>query len=168
IGATLPGGLVLPSALLGLLYLQIVYGAFVAGKRAGYMSSTFPDMNGHYLPGAFFHSASPWSEIVSSPLAIHYVHRVLGTLLLVAITVAGLWLAQKAKRPSDKRLGWGAAGMVIAQFTLGAFTVVLSVPISWAVVHQLGAVLLLGILTAWLHRARSGSLTPSGPQANFW
>jgi heme a synthase len=159
----IPGGRLLPTLLLGLLYVQIIFGAFVAGKRAGYMSSTFPDMNGQYLPGAFFHSASLWSEMVNSPLAIHYVHRVLGTLLLVSVGVAGVWFARKTGHPGERRLGAGAALMVLIQFTLGAITVVLSVPISWAVVHQLGAVLLLGVLTAWLHRATSATFDSSRP-----
>lgn len=151
--APLPGGAKLPTFLLGILYLQITYGAFVAGKRAGFMSSTFPDMNGEYLPGAFFTSASLASDFLQNPLAIHYTHRALGTIVLVAFIGAGVWLARNLTEKSDRRLSKSLIHAVLLQFTLGALTVVLVVPTSWAVLHQGGAVVLLSVVTALLHRA---------------
>ncbi len=152
----LPGGLKVPVSLLALLYLQITYGAFVAGKRAGFMSSTFPDMNGEYLPGAFFNGPSVIGDLLNSPLAIHYTHRALGTLLLLSFVGAGLWLSRQLSDPIDRRLAKSLVHMVLLQFVLGVVTVVLIVPIPWAVAHQGGAVLLLGLTTVLLHRAVSG------------
>lgn len=153
----LPGGRKLPLALLALLYLQITYGAFVAGKRAGFMSSTFPDMNGEYLPGAFFTGTSLISDLVQNPLAIHYVHRALGTIVLLLLVGAGVWLTQNLSDKNDKRLAKSLIHLVLLQFTLGVGTVLFLVPIPLAVLHQGGAVLLLGVTTALLHRAVSGA-----------
>lgn len=151
--AALPGGAKLPIALLGLLFLQITYGAFVAGKRAGFMSSTFPDMNGEYLPGAFFTSTSLTNDLLQNPLAIHYTHRALGTIVLFAFIGAGVWLARKRSDQIAKRLAKSLIYAVLLQFALGVVTVVLVVPVSWAVLHQGGAVVLLSVVTALLHRA---------------
>ena len=41
-------------ALLGLLMLQLCYGAFMAGTHAGLYYASFPDMNGRFAPSAFF------------------------------------------------------------------------------------------------------------------
>lgn len=153
----LPGGLKLPLALLALLYLQIAYGAFVAGKRAGLMSTTFPDMNGEYLPGSFFTGASLLGDLLHSPLAIHYTHRALGTVVLVSFIGVGLYLNKTLSAKSDRRFAKSLIHMVLLQFTLGVGTVLLSVPIPWAVAHQGGAVLLLGLVTALLHRAVCGA-----------
>lgn len=154
--APLPGGLKAPLSLLSLLYLQITYGAFVAGKRAGFMSSTFPDMNGEYLPGAFFTGSSLANDLVNNPLAIHYIHRALGTLLLISFVGVGVWLSRRLSTPADRRLAKSLVHMVLLQFVLGVVTVMLVVPIPWAVAHQGGAVLLLGVTTILLHRAVFG------------
>jgi cytochrome c oxidase assembly protein subunit 15 len=148
----LPGGLLLPTALLSLLYLQIIFGAFVAGKRAGLMSSTFPDMNGHYLPGPFFGYRNVFYEMANNPLAIHYTHRLLGTIVVLAFLGAGVYLYRRSTTSMDRRLSTSLIGLVLAQFSLGVLTVVHLVPLEIAVAHQGGAVLLLGLLTALLHR----------------
>jgi cytochrome c oxidase assembly protein subunit 15 len=151
--SALGGSLRIPLALLGLLYLQIVYGAFVAGRRAGYMSSTFPDMNGHYLPGAFFTSPSLVDDLFHNPLTIHYLHRALGALTLLAFVVAAAHLWKKGPLVADRQLGLALGAMVLLQFALGVTTVVFGVPLVPAVVHQGGAVVLLALTTALVHRA---------------
>lgn len=155
------GTLRAPLALLALLYLQIVYGAFVAGKRAGYMSSTFPDMNGHYLPGAFFTGPSLVSDLFENPLTIHYLHRAIGTLVLIAFVAAGVFLWRKGPLLVDRQLGKALTAMVLLQFALGVTTVVFGVPLVPAVVHQGGAVILLAVVTALLHRVWTSRLLPT-------
>jgi cytochrome c oxidase assembly protein subunit 15 len=163
----LPGGLKPPLILLGLLYLQITYGAFVAGKRAGFMSSTFPDMNGEYLPSAFFTGPSLLSDLLGNPLALHYTHRALGALVLVVFIGVGLWLRRRLSLQTDRRLATSLIHLVLLQFTLGVVTVVLVVPTTSAVLHQAGAVLLLGALTTLLHRAVSGGAPGRTVTANM-
>ena len=63
---------------LAVLMVQIIYGAFMAGTRAGYLYQTFPDMNGAYIPPGFFHM-EPWLlNLVANHDAIHFLHRTFG------------------------------------------------------------------------------------------
>ncbi|MGH6928551.1 MAG: COX15/CtaA family protein, partial [Dongiaceae bacterium] len=64
--------------LLALLLVQSIYGAFMAGTRAGYYFATFPDMHGSYSPAPFFTGDSLLQDALNSPPAIHYLHRFFG------------------------------------------------------------------------------------------
>ncbi len=140
-------------ALLALIVVQLGFGAFMAGKRAGWLSASFPDMNGHYLPGAFFHSANVLHEALNSPMAIHYVHRFLGFVVAFAVIAFVLW-ARRRVLPTRLRLALRAMLLTtLLQFTLGALTVIFHVPTWLAVAHQLGGFALLSIGVAALHAA---------------
>ncbi|HEX7480509.1 MAG TPA: COX15/CtaA family protein [Polyangiales bacterium] len=135
--------------LLPLLALQVTYGAFVAGMHAGFLSATFPDMNGHYLPSAFFISGSPLHEAVSSPLAVHYLHRVLAGLVSVHIGVL-CYRARRAPRAVRVRCML-LLGALLLQLLLGVLTVVLHVPTLLAAAHQAGAYLLVSAALGLWH-----------------
>jgi len=145
------GGLV---ALLLLVVVQLAYGAFMAGTRAGWLSATFPDMNGQYLPGAFFHSADTIHEALNSPMAIHYIHRFLGWLVALVVIGFALWVRRHGLPERLWRVVRAMLLVTLIQFTLGALTVFLHVPIWLAVTHQLGGFALLSVMVAAMHAAR--------------
>lgn len=134
-----------------LLILQLVYGAFMAGTKAGYMAATFPDMNGHYAPSYFFNSSALGQSLTSNPLTIHYMHRVLAFLLL-GYAIA-LVLAFRRSAPALRAASWLFFGAVLGQGLLGVMTVVLRVPLGVAVIHQGGAYVLCGATLLFLHEA---------------
>lgn len=130
-------------ALIGLLAVQIVYGAFMAGTRAGYMYQTWPDMNGAWIPTTLGY-IEPWAlDLVANPDTINFVHRTLAWL----VAIGAAWLAVVAWRRADSRRQQGAAvilgGLVLVQFVLGVLTVLYAVPVTLGAAHQLGAYLLL-------------------------
>ena len=137
-----------------LLVLQVIYGAFMAGTRAGYLAATFPDMNGHYAPSYFF-GADIAQSLISNPLTIHYLHRVLAFALLgYAAWVAFLL---RAAGPNVRASAWFFLGAVLGQGLLGVMTVMLRVPIGVAVVHQGGAYVLCGAAVLLLHAVSSAA-----------
>jgi cytochrome c oxidase assembly protein subunit 15 len=139
--------------MLGLLALQILYGAFMAGTHAGYYYSTFPDMNGAYAPAAFFAGAeSVWRAALTDPRAIHYVHRALG-LGLVALSI-GSWVFLRQRRPQLGRSAALVAALTFLQFNLGALTAITRVDLHAAVLHQACGYLLVSSCVLLLHRAR--------------
>ena len=139
---------------MALVALQCVYGAFMAGKRAGWLYSTFPDMNGSYSPGPFFLPGSFLDNCLNNPSAIHYIHRALAWLALFAALALILRLRRLSATPRlklhAKLLSWVIGG----QFLLGVLTVVYAVPIPLAVAHQGGAFILLSCAVALVHDLR--------------
>jgi heme a synthase len=138
--------------MLGVLAIQIMYGAFMAGTHAGYYYSTFPDMNGAYAPAAFFSGAdSAWRAALTDPRAIHYLHRVFG-LALVALAI-GLWVFLRQRRPLLGRSAGLVAALTFVQFNLGALTAITRVDLHTAALHQACGYLLVSSCVLLLHRA---------------
>ncbi len=124
---------------LGLLSLQIVWGAFTAGLRAGHAADTWPLMLGQLVP--------PLGSLLNDPVSVQWVHRSL------AWFVAAAALAVAWRERASHRAGLVAA-LVVVQFTLGVLTVIHGVPIAIAAAHQAGAALLLAA-TLWLGHQRT-------------
>ena len=132
-------GWVVPFALL--LAVQIVWGAFVAGMRAGHVSDTWPKIAGQWVPAGAFESAS---DLINSPLTVHFLHRSLA----IVVALFALHIAAKLWRGGAgvRALALGAA--VIAQFTLGVATVLSGVALPLGVLHQAVGALLVAA-TVW-------------------
>jgi cytochrome c oxidase assembly protein subunit 15 len=144
------------AAFLVLLSLQIVYGAFMAGSRAGYLFSTWPDMNGSWWPPG---ATLAWSEVTSNVVSIHALHRHLAWLVLAA----GLALAARARRAAaDRGQGRSAtalASALVLQFLLGIAAVTSGVSIVLASAHQ-GVAFLLLCSSVWMWHAFRDRITP--------
>ncbi len=120
---------------LGLVALQIIYGAFTAGLKAGLICATFPDMCGSFLPPTFSSL-----DFVNAPANIQFVHRCLGWLVFFMATYT--WFRVRKSRISNST-GHMVLLAVSVQFLLGVSTLLFYVPVSLAVIHQLGAVFVL-------------------------
>jgi cytochrome c oxidase assembly protein subunit 15 len=148
-----PARLAAVYGLLALFALQVVYGAFMAGTHAGYYYTTFPDLNGTFLPGPSFTGTSWLLDALNSPTAIHYLHRFLGWLVL-SYTI-GIWVyfRRVEPRPQLWRAAAWVAWLALVQLNLGALTVVQRVALPLAVAHQALAYLFLSSLVLLLHRS---------------
>lgn len=137
--------------LLPLLALQIVYGGFMGGLRAGFVAATFPDMNGHYAPSYFFTPGSISRNLFENPLSIHYLHRAIGVAVL-AYACAAWWTLRK--QGNEVRFAChGVLAAVLGQIALGAMTVMLHVPVPVAVAHQGGAYIVTAAAVVLCHVA---------------
>jgi cytochrome c oxidase assembly protein subunit 15 len=135
--------------MLALLWLQCLYGAFMAGTRAGYYFGTFPDMHGQIAPGAFFKARTWLENLLDYPPAIHWIHRALGFAVLGAALGLGALAARLPVERWVKTPALWIAGIAFVQLNLGAITVLTRVHVSWAVAHQAVAYVLLSAGT-WL------------------
>lgn len=133
-------------AFLALLGVQIVYGAFMAGTRAGYLYATWPDMHGEFWPTGALSMAS--GNAHSNPIFIHFLHRTLA----FGVLAMGLLLAWRARHHARKA-AWFLGLSLLLQFLLGVATVVMHMPIAMAAAHQGGALLLLSATLMVIHRA---------------
>ena len=146
----------LPSKLaliaLVLLIIQITYGGFTAGLKAGQVSDTWPLMFGRLIPAHLFDSAI---NLFETPQTIVFIHRWFAFVVLIAI--AALYFA--ARRPGDSKdiergLNW-LLGMVAIQIILGIMTVLLHVQIAIALAHQAGALTLFVLMVYFIQRLRA-------------
>ena len=127
----------------GVIVLQIVYGAFTAGLKAGFGMNTFPTMNGEWIPSVAFGMTPFWHNLVENNFGVQFIHRTIGWLLLFG--VVALWIsAMRLKLNSMQRRALNLLSvMTVVQFTLGALTIVFVVPLTLAALHQAGAAALL-------------------------
>ncbi len=142
------------SALLGLMLITVISGAFVAGLDAGFSYNTFPLMAGLLFPPDLF-LMQPWlRNFFENAVTVQFTHRVLAIVLFLAI--ASLWL-NLFRRPMPLTVR-NASHLVFAaaliQLALGIMTLLLVVPLPLAVAHQGGALLLFTTLIWLRHRLR--------------
>lgn len=149
--------------LLWLLLLQLVYGAFMAGNKSASAAPTWPDINGQFIPQGLIKSEEGWLNWIDNPMAIHFVHRGLGYLLLVAVIVLTIQVRQIREGAWLQKTKYWPLILVIIQIVLGIITVLSStqlVPGVWGIfewmaqLHQLIAMLLLLSLINLLYLIR--------------
>ncbi|URW76034.1 COX15/CtaA family protein [Sphingomonas donggukensis] len=124
---------------LGLLFVQLIYGALMAGLNAGLAAKDWPLMNGRVFPSAEFAAHPIGDAIVNDPYTVHFIHR-----WWAFVAFAGLiLLARVAKRSGARRESVLIHAAVGTQILLGIGTVMMGVPIWLAALHQLTGALLL-------------------------
>lgn len=153
-GRTQDGRLAPVLAMVGvLLGVQVIYGALVAGLKAGLVYNTFPLMAGELAPPTLLVLEPALLNAVQNPVAVQWTHRVLGTVLLAA--VLGLFLVVRRRRldASSRRLSGVLASLVGAQYLLGVLTLLYLVPVALGVAHQVLALVICAVWLVWLHHA---------------
>ena len=136
----------------GILLIQISYGGFTAGLKAGHVSNTWPLMLGKLIPPNLFNS---FINIFESPQTIVFIHRWFAWLGLIAAPFV-FWVVKKQNYPQDIQNGlkW-LIGFVALQITLGILTILSNVNIVIALMHQANAIALFGLAVYFIHRFRA-------------
>ncbi|MDB5424086.1 MAG: cytochrome c oxidase assembly protein [Phenylobacterium sp.] len=140
--------------LLGLIFLQILLGALVAGNDAGLVYNDWPLMAGALVPNDYA-GANLWATLAHSQAAVQLHHRLVAYLLTaVALAVGvGAWRSRYLAQES-KLLAVAVAALVVVQALLGIATLMARVPIGLGIAHQLTAALVLCVATAFAWRVR--------------
>lgn len=138
----------LPSLLVGLIFVTLLSGAFVAGLNAGLIYNEFPTMGGTLVP-ADYQNGLPWfRNPFENPTAAQLHHRVFASVAaLVVIAVTIIMIRSKASSDAVRSWAWAALMVVIGQYVLGVVTLLYAVPIPLGAAHQGGALTLLATLT---------------------
>lgn len=132
------------------LILQILYGAFVAGSRAGYGYNTFPLMNGEFMPQIVWYMAPWWQNLFDNNAMLQFVHRWLGAVVLIlASTVFAMSL--RFSSPVIRSMTSLLLFVVLSQFLLGVFTLLNMIPIGLASMHQAGACIVLVVMVCLVY-----------------
>lgn len=128
------------------LIIQIIYGAFVAGLKAGLFYPTWPKMGDSWFPtDTIMVEESLIRNLLETGAGVQFMHRTIA--VIVVICVAVLWnRSNKLNLTKQQNLGitlliYG----VTAQFILGVYTLLYQVPVALGVLHQTGAFFLFTV-----------------------
>jgi heme a synthase len=152
------------TAVLALVYLQLLAGALVAGIDGGLGFNTWPLINGAFIPSGLG-EASPWYlNLFENPLTVQFDHRMLGYAVVVATIAQALWLALKGAGQTLIGSSLMLAVAALLQATLGVWTLLLAVPIELGLTHQAGAIAVFAAALFHLWCVRHEPLTVTKPQ----
>jgi heme a synthase len=153
------------SVVIGLVFLTMTAGAFVAGLRAGYLDNTFPLMEGGFAPPDYWRLAPRFLNWFENPAAVQFDHRLFAETLWLA--TAALWLmGSRADQPRRARRALHALfALATLQAGLGIATLLLVVPLPLAVAHQGGALLVLTAALVLRHALKLPRVDGGAPRA---
>jgi len=125
------------------LFVQLLFGALVAGLNAGLVTDQWPLMNGRFFPGATVEGRPLFDALFNDPAIVHFVHR-----WWAWVAVAALVVLARAARRVDRRASIAIHSAFGTQILLGIATVMSGMNITLAALHQLTGALLV-IAAAW-------------------
>lgn len=128
-----------------LVVLQIIYGAFVAGLKAGYVYNTFPLMEGKFFPEGL-----SLNGVTDNITMVQFIHRMLAYLVTLCIIYLW-WKCRTGTEQWLKKSSGLLLAVVLLQFLLGVITLLSAVNIYAALLHQTGAFLLFAAFIRHLH-----------------
>ena len=114
------------------LFIQLLFGAWVAGLNAGYVANTWPLMNDRFYPEGVDTTQGVFFALVNDPYLTHFVHRWWAWVAVAAL----LLLARRVKKAGVRRASVAIHGTYGIQIILGIATVMTGVNIVLAVSHQ--------------------------------
>lgn len=130
------------------IMFQIYLGGLVAGLRAGMTYNTWPMMDGAIVPGGLFVQSPAWVNFFENPKMVQFVHR-MGAYTVFALAIWHAIAAWRANPGSTHaRRALVLLGLVVVQAAIGILTLVLVVPLGWALLHQAFALVVLGFVAA--------------------
>lgn len=141
-----PSRLTLASATIaGVLFIQLLLGAWVAGLNAGHAAYDWPLMNGKLIPDVSF-SNGFFATFTNDPFLLHWLHRWWAWVAVVALVV----LARRV-RATDRAASIAVHSAFGLMVILGITTVLTEVELWVAAAHQLTGALLVASVAWAMH-----------------
>ncbi len=132
------------AAVLAVLAVQILYGAWMAGLNAGQVSNSWPLMNDRFFPEGVDWSHGVLWAFANDPFLVHFVHRWWAWVTVIALVV----FARMARAAGSRPASIAIHSTFGTQILLGIATVIEGVPIWLAALHQAVGALVLAA-TVW-------------------
>ncbi len=126
--------------------IQIIFGAFVAGLKAGLFYPTWPKMGTEWFPeDTILIEDSFVKNFFENGAGVQFIHRTFA--FVVVACVGWLWYkSNKLNTTKHQQLGISLLIYgVTAQFMLGVYTLLYQVPIALGALHQSGAFFLFTV-----------------------
>ncbi|MEP3225114.1 MAG: COX15/CtaA family protein [Parasphingorhabdus sp.] len=126
-----------------ILFIQLLFGAYVAGLNAGYVSNSWPLMNDKLIPEGIDFARGSWAAIHNDPYLTHFIHR-----WWAWVTVAFLIILARKIRAQSRLASVAIHSAFGVQILLGIATVLTGMNIHLAILHQAVGALVVAA-TAW-------------------
>ncbi len=151
-----------------LVFIQSVWGAFVAGLDAGLVYNTYPKMNNDWIP---LFSDSLISFLTNQVSGVQFLHRLLGHFILIGSVLAWTLHYYQTTDAFTKNPVFPLLISISIQVALGISVLLLRVPIVLAVLHQLIAFIVwlscLDLLHQQLYKHNDLAFKPATLQNNL-
>ena len=131
------------AAILVILFVQLLLGAWVAGLRAGQVSNTWPLMNDRFVPEGIDWSGGVLRAMTHDPFLVHWEHR-----WWAWVAVAALIVLARMVRGIDRRASIAIHSAFGTQILLGIATVMSGIALWLAALHQATGALVVAA-TVW-------------------
>jgi len=139
---------------LAILFIQIIYGAFVAGLDAGFIHNHWPMMSeGKLMHETVLTEKTPvYKNFIEGRSGVQFVHRILAFIVVISVVI--IYIKGKKIAVSNHQLNGLNSLLILVgiQSLLGVLTILLQVPLWLGIAHQIGAFLLLSSMIFTLHR----------------
>ncbi|NCP14304.1 MAG: heme A synthase [Sphingomonadales bacterium] len=126
----------------GVLFVQLLLGAWVAGLNAGHSANDWPLMNGRLVPETDWAQGVVWT-ITHDPFLLHFLHRWWAWVAVAAL----VWLARSVRK-TDRFASIAVNAAIGTMVLLGIATVMSGVSLWIAAAHQLVGALTV-VATVW-------------------
>ncbi|PLW76699.1 COX15/CtaA family protein [Cohaesibacter celericrescens] len=126
-----------------LVLMQVFLGGLVAGTDAGMTYNTWPLMDGSLLPSRLYEMDPFWLAAFEDLMTIQFNHRIMA--YLIALYTLFLWMRiWRDPYAAKMTIATTILGvLLLLQVILGIVTLVLVMPLTLALMHQAGAILIL-------------------------
>ncbi len=145
--------------ILCILFVQLIYGAFMAGLHAATAAPTWPQINGQWIPGSINVLSPGWKNLIDNKITVQFIHRGIAYIILISVMV---WFIKAIKIKATllfSKARYIPLVFIIVQVLLGITTVITSPygnNLVWfGVAHQLMAILFLMSIVFMLYIIRS-------------
>jgi cytochrome c oxidase assembly protein subunit 15 len=138
-------------ALVALIFVQIILGAFMAGLDAGRAFSSWPTYAGAWIPAGLYDLSPWWINHFENHALVHFQHRSVGYAVATVVVLLYLATLRAVADKPPKIAGIHAVALTVLQIALGVFTVVSQVALPLAALHQICALGLFAVVLWWAY-----------------
>ena len=141
---------ILPLIFLGLIYCQIIIGAFVSGMDAGQIYNSWPLMGSNYFPDDNKYLSLFKLSAFSDPSLVQFMHRNLAYIILIFYMI--IIVKIYSKKLINLYFSINLLGLLLfLQIILGIFTLLYGAQIYLASMHQLSSIFLVSASVYFLY-----------------